>query len=376
MRIFATIEKVMWFNVLLLMILQVGGCMNQEQDDRSPNPDQHEAVPVEIGLVEQRDLPEIIHGIGTLEAASRVEIRPEITGIVRQIHFQEGQTVKAGDLLFSIDDAKIRQRLQARQAALSGAEVEMHTTGRIYRRRRELLAQKVVAPETVDEVRLEFKAAQARVDRLRAEISEIEETLKDTRIGSPINGTAGERQVDAGDYVENGDLLVTIVQSDRLKLLFAVPERFMGRIHKGQTVHIKTPAFPDRRFPGKVYYVGPQIQVDTRDIPMKAYVGNADGMLRPGGFATVELTVGSRKNALVIPEEALVPTRSGYGVFIIEDSTARWRPVKVGLRRPGIVEIRKGLQAADRVIRSGHLSVSDGIPVKIIEGSDMAEKEE
>lgn len=232
---------------LLLLGLQIYACSNQEPNDHSSAPDLGKPVSVETSPVEQRDLPEIIRCIGTLEAAESVEIRPEVAGIVRQVHFREGQPVNAGHLLFTIDDAKIRKRLQARQAALAGAEVEMRTAGRIYQRRLELLAQKVVAPETVDEVRLEFKAAQARVDRLLAEISEIKETLADTRVRSPISGTAGERQVDAGDYVARGDHLVDIVYTRRLKLFFAVPERFMGRVRPDQTVHIRIPAFPGPR---------------------------------------------------------------------------------------------------------------------------------
>jgi membrane fusion protein (multidrug efflux system) len=191
-------------------------------------------------------------------------------------------------------------------------------------------------------VRLEFKTAQAQVDRLRAEISEIKETLKDTRIKSPLGGTAGERQVDAGDYVESGEHLVTIVQTRRLKLSFAVPERFMGRVGPDQIVHIETPAFPGRQFSGKVYFVAPRIQTATRDLPGKAYIDNPDGCLRPGGFATVELKVGRRENAQVVPEEALVPIRKGYGVFRVEDSTARWRRVKIGLRQPASAEIPEG----------------------------------
>lgn len=367
-------EKLIFWGVLALLAFQLHGCSSEEQSDHSSNPVQPAAVPVEISTVEQRDLPEIIHSIGTLEAAESVEIRPEIAGIIRRIHFREGQPVNADDLLFTIDDAKIQQRLQARQAALAGAQVEMQTAERIYHRRRELLKQRVVAPETVDEVHLKFKAAQARVDRLQAEISEIEETLKDTRIRSPISGTAGERQVDTGDYVDNGDHLVTIVQTGRLDLFFTVPERFMGQVGMDQAVHLNTPAFPERQFTGRVYFVGPRIQPDTRDLPVKATVDNSDGYLRPGGFATVELTVGHRKNAPVIPEEALVPTRNGYGVFIVEDSIARWRRIEIGLRQPGIVEILEGLQSGDTVIRAGHLSVSDGSRVKVVKGAEDREQ--
>jgi membrane fusion protein (multidrug efflux system) len=346
----------------LLGLLLVWGCPD---DSATVSPGKATAVAVETAAVETRDLKETLHGIGTFRPLEEIQIRPETSAIVKRIHFREGQRVQENDLLFSLDDAKIRKRLQARRASLEGARVEMQTAERMFRRRLELRREKVIAAETLDENRAEFKAARARVKRLEAEVAEIRERLEDTRITAPVEGLTGEIFVDRGDFVEAGDLLVTVVQIRRLKLSFTVPERFAGRVRRGQPVSARTPAHPERSFRGEVYFIAPRIVETTRDLLLKAYVDNPEEILQPGAFAEVELTVGRREGAAIIPEEALVPTRSGFGVFVVEDAVAHWREVAVGLRRPGIVEIRRGLSEGQQVIRAGHISVSDGDAVNI-----------
>jgi membrane fusion protein (multidrug efflux system) len=345
------------------------GCSNEDGRKRHPDAERPLGVPVETVEVKRQTLEEVIDSIGSLEALEEVEIRPEIAGIIQAIHFQEGQPVKERELLFTLDDAELRQRLRACQAALEGTEVEMRNTRRIYQRRQELFEEKVIARETRDEARTEFEAARARVERLKAEIREIKEQLQETRIRSPINGRAGERRVDRGDFVAAGDLLVSIVRIDQLKATFTIPERFMRRIQTGQSIELQTASHPDRSFSGRVYFLSPRIREDTRQQLVKAMVDNAGGELLPGAFVTVELIVGQRPDTLVVPEEALVATRRGYGVFLVRDSKAVWQPVAIGLRKPGRVEIREGLQAGEIVIRNGQISVSDGDRVRIVGSS-------
>jgi membrane fusion protein, multidrug efflux system len=352
---------------LLAVILCSGGCSDEGGGERPRGGDSAQTAPVEVVTVQAQDLQEVIDSIGSLEPLQEVEIQPEISGIVQTIHFQEGQPVRERDLLFTLDDAQLRQRLRARQAALEGAEVEMANARRIYQRRQELFEENVIALETRDEAKTEFEAIRARVERLNAEILELKEQLLDTRIRSPIEGRAGERRVDIGDFVDVGDLLVTVVRINRLKVTFTVPERFMPRIENGQTIEFHTASRPGKTYRGEVYFISPQIQEDTRQLLIKGLVDNAGGELRPGAFVTVKLIVGQRPGALVLPEEALIPTRTGYGVFVIRDSNAFWRSLEIGLRKPGLVEIRRGLEAGEVVIRSGHISVSDGDKVRIVE---------
>ncbi len=317
-------------------------------------------IPVETVKVQKMDLERTVQGIGTLEAIQQVTIRPEVNGVIESVHFQEGSRVKKGDLLFSMDDNKIIDQLQARQAALEEARANLENAELIYNRRQRLYKQKLGSEEARDEARAKYKALSATVDRIEAEIEGIKETLADTKIKAPFAGIIGERYMDPGEWVDAGTQLAPLVETDRLKIAFTIPEKYLGQAKTGQTIKLRTPAFPDREFIGSVYFVSPLIREDTRSLMVKAYVDNPNLMLSPGGFAAVELIVDILKQKPVVPEEALVPTRTGYMIYTIKDGKALGRDVKIGLRHPGTVEIRKGVTFGETIIKSGHIAVSEG----------------
>ena len=331
-----------------------------------------EAVAVRVVRAAREDLRETVGALGTLKASEEVTIRPEISAILEAIHFEEGEAVEAGRLLFSLENDEIRHRLTARRAALKAAGAEEQNALRVLKRRRELLEQDTIARETFDEAQTRYETAAARRERLGSEIREIEAELADTEIRAPIDGVAGALWVDPGDYVESGDPLVTLVRTDVLEIDFTVPERHAGRLASGQAVEVRTAAYPQLVFEGTVFFVSPRIRESARDLLLKARIENPEDRLRPGGFARAELVIGVRRQAVTLPEEALVPTRSGYIVFVVEDRRARRREVEIGLRRPGTVEITRGLKAGETVIRSGHISVSDGDAVDVVEKEEEA----
>lgn len=339
------------------------GCGRAQEEGRQEGSSKERCIPVSTATVRSRTLKETVSGIGSLEPAQHAWIRPEVAGIVEKVHFQEGQQVERGDLLFSLEDDRYRDRLQARRAALQEARAQLDNARRTYTRRQRLFEKDLGTEESRDEARTALEAARAKMDRLQAEINELQEILEDTRIRAPFDGYTGARRVDAGNWVDVGTQLVEMVQTDRLKLAFTIPERYIGRAREGQTVSIRSQAYPERAFSGSVYFVSPSIRESTRDLLIKAYVDNPGHRLKPGGFASVELTVGTRQEVPVLPEEALIATRSGYMVFVVENSRARAREVRIGLRRPGLVEIRKGLQPGQRVVRTGHISVTEGARV-------------
>lgn len=351
---------------VVILAAAVTACSGQESSsDRDKSP----PTPVQVVRVQQRDLKESIEAVGSLVASEEVTIRPEISGIVRAIAFREGERIQREALLFSLEDEEIRQRLRARRAALTAARAETENARRMLLRRRDLLAEGTIAAETYEEVKTRYETAAARQEQIQAEIREIGEELKNTEIRSPINGITGAIQVDPGDFVEIGDPLVTLVRTNVLEVRFTVAERYANRVDEGQPVTIQTAANPERTFQGRVFFVSPQIRESTRELELKARIQNDEGLLRPGGFVRVALILKVRNQTLIVPEEALVPTRTGYVVFVVQDQTARRREVSIGLRRPGIVEIRTGLEPGETVIRSGHISVSDGDRVQTVGNS-------
>jgi membrane fusion protein (multidrug efflux system) len=351
----------------LAVLAAVAGCSEQEFSGRRETA---AAVPVRVVQVQQRDLKESVRAVGSLAASEEVTIRPEIPGIVKAVRFREGAPVARGELLFLLEDDEIRGRLEARRAALKAAGVEARNARKMLLRRRELLAGGIIARETFDEVKTAYESAAARRERLQAEIGVIQAQLRDTEIRSPIDGFAGAQLADPGDFVDAGDPLVTLVRTDPLEIEFTVAERHANRVREGQAVAVRTAADSQRAFEGSVFFVSPKIRESTRTLLLKARVDNTGGQLRPGAFARVELVLQVRRQAMVLPEEALVPGRKGYSVFVVQEGRARRREVTIGLRRPGLVEIRSGPEPGETVIRSGHISVSDGDRVKITEASE------
>jgi membrane fusion protein (multidrug efflux system) len=320
-------------------------------------------IPVETTQVAARDLQVTVRGIGTLEAIQQVMIRPEVHGVIESVHFEEGSPVEQGELLFRIEDDKIQDELEARQAALDEAKAGLENAESVYRRRQRLFKQELGTEEARDEARARFKSLKARVKRLQAEIEGVRETLSDTRVTAPFDGIIGERQVDPGEWVDVGTPLAPLVQIERLKIAFTVPEKFLGRVKTQQPIKVRASATPEQEFTGRVYFVSPMIREDTRSVLVKAYIENPEKRLSPGGFAAVDLILDVLKDRPVIPEEALVPTRTGYMVFLVEEGAASGRNVRVGLRQPGIVEIKEGLKPGQTVIQSGHIAVQDGARV-------------
>ncbi|MBS0012810.1 MAG: efflux RND transporter periplasmic adaptor subunit [Desulfobacterales bacterium] len=352
------------FAALMLTLLLVWGCGSDDgEKGQQQDSDSGSCVSVDRTTVKTADLEEIIGGIGSIEAFQTVQVYPEISGIIETVAFDEGARVKKGQLLFTIDDAKIRAELDARQAALEEARANLENARLVFNRRQRLYEQKLGTEEARDEARARYQALIAQVKRIQAEIENIRETLKDTKIRAPFDGFAGAHHVDAGQLVDTETRLTAVVQVERLKIRFTVPERHMERVRIGQQIRISAPAYPEKKFSGTIYFIDPQIEPGTRSLKIQAQADNPKNLLRPGGFASVELIAGTREGVLTIPEEALIPTRSGYMVFVIENGRAKGREVKIGLRRPGIVEITSGLQEGQTIVQAGHISLYEGAQV-------------
>lgn len=342
-------------------LLFAAGCSTEERAATG-----EPAVRVRVAEVSEQTMAETVRGIGTLRALQTVELRPEIAGTVTRISFEEGGRVAAGDLLFQLDIRKLQQELSAREAALAAAEARLENSDRELKRIERLFRQQVATEDARDQAATERRAARAEVDRLESEVSLSRERIADASIRAPFDGSISEALVDAGDYVQAGALLGTLYQTDALEIEFTLPERHSGRIRPGQRVALTVSAYPERIFDATTTFVSPSVSDDTRDFLVKARLDNPDALLKPGSFATALLTV-AEHTALVVPEQALIATREGYMVFLVDAAgRAERRDVTVGLRNPGVAEVTSGLALGDRVVRSGHMRVADGSPLSIV----------
>ena len=367
-------------HVLFLTLCVLAACAEEKQTA----PQQRGPVVVETAVVQPTDFEETVRGIGSVEAGKRVVIRPERFGILEEIHFQEGQEVDRGQLLVTLRDDKLQQELAGVRSELRSARATLERTRRSYERFSKLFDQDTISREELDQVETEYETAQAEVSRLEARVGLIREQLEDTRIRAPMAGVLSESLFDPGDYVEEGEELVTLYDTSTMEVAFRVSGSRSRAVETGQPVRVTVDAHPGRTFPGRVVFVGPSIDPATRTFLVKARMENRSGLLTPGAFATAEVVVNERSGQPSVPEESLVPVRGGYVVFTVDDNkTAHRQGVQTGLRKPGLVEITQGLSLGDQVVTRGHMNISDGDSVQIestrnstAPGQDMASEQE
>lgn len=346
-------------SLLCLLSLWLLSCGEKADEPVEP------ARPVQVATVEVETLDEIVSGVGSVEAVDAVPIKAQAAGRIEGLHFQEGESVRPGALLFSIDDDELVDRRQALRSSLEGARAIEHEATRTFERVRSLHEQGVLPEQDLDEARARAVQARMEVARLEAELSALEEQLGHTDVRAPFEGRLTERSVDPGDYVDIGEPLVTLVRPSALEVQFWVPQRHASLMELGLPVRIHLVSGAER-ISGEVVFVSPMVEAGSRKILVKAAVEEAaTEALKPGLSAAVDVVV-ARKSGPVVPERALVGTRKGYIVYVVRDSTARARPVEVRLREAGRALV-SGVEAGSRVVEYGHDRISDGDPVEIVE---------
>jgi len=317
-------------------------------------------VTVEVAQVEVMKLTDDAQAVGSLRSRQGVMLRPEVSGRITQLNFRDGERVRRGQLLVQFDDQLPQAQVKQSQAELSIALAN-------HKRNQELLAQNFVSQRSLDESAANLEVAQAKLALSQASLARL-------RIVAPFDGIAGIRNVNVGDYLKDGTDIVNLEDIDTVYVDYRLPERFQTKVRKGQQATVELDALPGRRFLALVQAVDPLIDANGRSIGVRASIDNRQLQLRPGMFARVTTVFGARDKARVIPEEAIVP--QGGRQFVIKlvpgpdpDSLVSQRvEVKVGIRRPGRVEILDGLKEDDTVVTAGHQRLQrDGSPVKVLD---------
>ena len=309
-------------------------------------------LPVKAEPVQILKVSDDVSAVGSLLAEESVIIRPEIDGRIVGLLFQEGQAVTAGTRLVTIDSTEYEAQTAAQRADLKTEEQRLV-------RAKELFEQKFISKDAL-EVQV------GNVARLKAHVDEAESRTAKTVIRAPFAGILGLRQVSPGAYVKAGTDIVRLENVSSIKVDFRIPENYLSKIRPNQEIAVKLDAYPGEAFTGRVYAVEPVVDERTRTIAMRARIPNKGFKLKPGMFVRVVVTLDSRPNAVVIPEQAIWPQGKDSFVFRVVDGKAALTKVDIGNRAPGTVEILKGLAANDLVITDGQMKLKDGAPVSVI----------
>ncbi len=313
------------------------------QGQRSP-------TTVEIAPVTVAAAIDTVQLIGSLRANEQVAITPELPGRVRNIHAEEGQPIAAGALLFSLDRELLGAERAERQAAFQLAE-------RNYNRSKEMLTKKLIAQSDFDQAQSNLEVSEAALQSIQVRLSKLQ-------IRAPFAGILGLREVSIGEYVETGRRLTRMAQIDPIKLDVLVPERNLTALSTGLPVEVQIDALGGERFRGELVAIDPIVDPVSRTVAVRARLPNPQRRLKPGMFARVSIELSRREQALWIPEQALLPQTQSVYVFRVVDGRAEQTEVTTGLRKPGLVEIRSGLSAGDRVVTAGQMKISQGSEVR------------
>lgn len=318
---------------------------------------------VESTLARLQPLSEQIEAVGSLRSRQGTMVRAEVGGRVTQINFRDGQQIRRGQLLVQLDDRLQRAQVQQAQAELSIAQAN-------HKRNSELVAQGFISQRGVDESAAAVQVAQARAELARA-------TAARLRVLAPFDGVAGLRNISVGDYLKEGSDIVNLEDMAAMYVDFRLPERLQARVRPGQSARVQVEALPDRAFAAVVQAVDPQIDANGRSLSVRGCIDNRLLQLRPGMFARVSTRLGDDRQALMIPEEAVVSQGGRQTVVRLlrsegADSGPGWTAqrvdVQTGTRQAGRVEIVRGLAEGERVVTAGHQRIQrDGAPVRLAE---------
>lgn len=310
---------------------------------------QAEALPVDVVKLSREKLTNQLQVTGNILANESVDIRAEVTGLVKRIAFKEGQYVSKGSPLVYLDDDELRaqhQRLQYTQKLYQTQE----------NRQKQLLEREAISQE-------EYDIALNQFNTTLSDIKLVEAQLAKRLIRAPFSGTLGLRQVSEGSVITSADIITKIVNIDPIKIEFSIPERYANQVKIGSSIFFSNESSAPE-YTGKVYAFEPQIDPATRTLKIRAQSPNKEKLFLPGMYVKIRFVLGESEEALMVPSESVIPELQGYKVYVVgESGKAEVRQVKIGTRTDTHVQITDGLQEGDQVLTTGVLQVREGMPL-------------
>ncbi|HRP07485.1 MAG TPA: efflux RND transporter periplasmic adaptor subunit [Gemmatimonadales bacterium] len=336
---------------LMIAALSIAAIGCGKQGDAAPGPGAGgpQAIAVEVSSAFRDSVVEAITANGGIEAMQQIALRPDVDGRVVELLFREGQRVQQGTPLVRIDDAELK-------AQVDRAVADRDLARQALERTRQLVADRAAAPADLERAEAQHRVAEASLELLQVRLGR-------TVVRAPFAGVVGRRLVSVGDYVSSQRELLMLQTVSPVRVVFNVPERYAAALKVGQDVTFRVAALPGRDFTGRVDFVDPAVTLPARTITVKAVAGNGGGDLQPGMFVEVRLATELRANATVIPEEAVAPAAGGSFVWTVVDGKATRREVELGVRVPGFVEVRRGVETGENVVVGGLDRMFDGAPV-------------
>jgi len=355
--------------VLALAGASLGSACGGGTDAAAGRP-QRPALRVRVAPVAVQDVLYQIKSLGQIEARDMVQVTAEVDGVATDVRFREGDRVGPGTVLLRIDPGRYRLEAERARAVLEQSRAEQDRADADLRRREALAQNDLLSVEELNRSRSDSTRLTASVEVAKAALGIAQQNVQRSEVRPQVPGVINTRTVDPGQFVRAGTVLATIVDSSRLRLRFKVSEAESLRATVGGSVTFRVAPLGPRDFTARIYHVGRIADTTTRQVEVLGWVDNP-GELKPGFFAEVTLAGERREHALVVPESAIQASEQGFVTYVVENQTARVRPIQIGLRTgTGIVEILSGLKPGQAVVTEGSDRLADGIPVEVVTGGE------
>ena len=341
--------------MLALGVSYLGGCSDEAPMTVSRGSSEPALVEITVASIQSMDRR--AEAVGTLIGNESVVITAKVTEHVSAVFFEGGEFVEKGQVLVELIDEEQLALLKESEAKLEEARLQL--------KRLASLGSEIATAAEIDVARTRVAAAEAVLQALRTRIS-------NRVITAPFDGVIGFRQVSIGALLTPGSVIAQLDAIDPLKLDFTLPEHFFSQVAVGDGIWARSTAWPAEVFEGSATLIGTRIDPVTRAFPVRGLLDNPDGRLRPGMLMAVEVSLG-KSDGIVVPESALLQTGAQSSVYLVDENNAARRvSVVIGRRAPGTIEILSGVNAGDRVITSGQLTLRPGISVQPAELTSSA----
>ncbi|SNC67305.1 membrane fusion protein, multidrug efflux system [Hymenobacter gelipurpurascens] len=308
-------------------------------------------LPVQVYVVKATNLSDQVAATGSILAEESVVIKSEISGKITNLNIREGQPVRKGQLLFSINADEIQSNLRKQEYNIKLFRDQE-------RRQRTLLDKEYISAQEYEQANNQLLTAQADLQTLRA-------SLAKAYVRAPFDGVLGLTTATVGTYVSPGAEITTLSKVKPVKISFTVPSRFANLVKTNDQITITDEA-SNKKFQANVYALDPQIDPVSRTQTVRARYANTNNELRPGAFVKVNLQLGESTDALQVPTESVIPEAAGYSVYTVKSGKMVPKKVKIGVRSAKLIQITDGLAVGDTVLRTGILQVKPGDAVKIV----------
>jgi len=295
-------------------------------------------------------LDNIVNSSGTVLASESVDLAAEASGTIQSISFKEGAHVRKNDLLVKINDEDLRAQLKKTELQIQLAADQADRQKRLF--------------ETNNSSKEQYDVAVSTLATLKADRENLVASIRKREIRAPFDGIVGLRYVSEGSYISPTTRIASIQKINPLKVDFAIPEKYAGKVHVGDLVKFHSDE-TSLEFTGKVYAVEPEIEPSTRTVQLRALCDNKGETIFPGGYVHVELRLKQAGGALMIPTQAIIPVLKGQTVLVRKNGVVVSVPVKTGVRTPSVIQITDGLSAGDTVLTTGILQLRPGMPVNV-----------